>query len=67
MTPGEHGRILRLKQGAVSAGLQTILRAYKDKYGEDWDHFESSVTTIRTSNVRTRLRLLVDDQRWQGI
>ena len=65
---GEHGRILRLKQEYlfVSAGLQTILRAYKDKYGEDWEHFADHVC-IHTNDTHPAMcgpelmRLLVDD------
>ena len=66
---GEHGRLLRLKQEYlfVSAGLQTILRDYKKKYGdEDWEDLGKHVS-IHTNDTHPAMcgpelmRLLVDE------
>ena len=66
---GEHGRLLRLKQEYlfVSAGLQTILRDYKKKYGdENWEDLGKHVS-IHTNDTHPAMcgpelmRLLVDE------
>lgn len=66
---GEHGRLLRLKQEYlfVSAGLQTILRDYKKKYGDDaWEDLGKHVS-IHTNDTHPAMcgpelmRLLVDE------
>ncbi|MDD7198348.1 glycogen/starch/alpha-glucan phosphorylase [Parafannyhessea umbonata] len=66
---GEHGRLLRLKQEYlfVSAGLQTILRDYKKKYGDDaWQDLGKHVS-IHTNDTHPAMcgpelmRLLVDE------
>lgn len=65
---GEHGRLLRLKQEYlfVSAGLQTILRDYKKKYGDDnWGDLGKHVS-IHTNDTHPAMcgpelmKLLVD-------
>ena len=66
---GEHGRLLRLKQEYlfVSAGLQTILRDYEKKYGDDaWEDLGKHVS-IHTNDTHPAMcgpelmRLLVDE------
>ena len=66
---GEHGRLLRLKQEYlfVSAGLQTILRDYKKKYGDDnWGDLGKHVS-IHTNDTHPAMcgpelmKLLVDE------
>lgn len=66
---GEHGRLLRLKQEYlfVSAGLQTILRDYKKKYGdENWEDLGKHVS-IHTNDTHPAMcgpelmKLLVDE------
>lgn len=66
---GEHGRLLRLKQEYlfVSAGLQTILRDYLKKYGDDnWEDLGKHVS-IHTNDTHPAMcgpelmRLLVDE------
>ena len=66
---GEHGRLLRLKQEYlfVSAGLQTILRDYEKKYGdENWEDLGKHVS-IHTNDTHPAMcgpelmRLLVDE------
>ena len=65
---GEHGRILRLKQEYLftSAGLQTVLREYKKKYGPAWKDLPKHVA-IQTNDTHPAMcgpelmRLLVDD------
>ena len=66
---GEHGRLLRLKQEYlfVSAGLQTILRDYKTKYGDDnWGDLGKHVS-IHTNDTHPAMcgpelmKLLVDE------
>ena len=66
---GEHGRILRLKQEYlfVSAGLQTILRAYEKKFGPKWEDLGKHVA-IHTNDTHPAMcgpelmRILVDDK-----
>ncbi|OFK22135.1 glycogen/starch/alpha-glucan phosphorylase [Olsenella sp. HMSC062G07] len=66
---GEHGRLLRLKQEYlfVSAGLQTILRAFEAKYGPDWEHFADHIA-IHTNDTHPAMcgpelmRILVDEK-----
>lgn len=66
---GEHGCLLRLKQEYlfVSAGLQTILRDYKKKYGDDnWGDLGKHVS-IHTNDTHPAMcgpelmKLLVDE------
>ena len=65
---GEHGRILRLKQEYlfVSAGLQSILRAFEKEYGTDWEKLPEHVS-IHTNDTHPAMcgpelmRLLVDE------
>ena len=66
---GEHGRLLRLKQEYlfVSAGLQTILRDYEKKYGdENWEDLGKHVS-IHTNDTHPAMcgpelmKLLVDE------
>lgn len=66
---GEHGHLLRLKQEYlfVSAGLQTILRDYKKKYGDDnWGDLGKHVS-IHTNDTHPAMcgpelmKLLVDE------
>ena len=68
---GEHGRLLRLKQEYlfVSAGLQTILRSFENKYGPDkWADLGKHVS-IHTNDTHPAMcgpelmRILVDDKR----
>ncbi|MGN0286308.1 MAG: glycogen/starch/alpha-glucan phosphorylase [Atopobiaceae bacterium] len=68
---GEHGRILRLKQEYlfVSAGLQTILRAYEKEYGPDaWEDLGKHVC-VHTNDTHPAMcgpelmRILVDEKR----
>ncbi len=66
---GEHGRLLRLKQEYlfVSAGLQTVLRAYEKEYGDDnWEDLGKHVS-IHTNDTHPAMcgpelmKLLVDE------
>ncbi|MGI6754562.1 MAG: glycogen/starch/alpha-glucan phosphorylase [Atopobiaceae bacterium] len=68
---GEHGRMLRLKQEYlfVSAGLQSILRAYEREYGPDaWEDLPKHVA-VHTNDTHPAMcgpelmRILVDDKR----